>query len=757
MKNLKLRKMTAFASALILAASCSMTNVFAKENAKDVKADINEEIYASILKNDSTYDRCDKNKDGVISDEELQNLDYITLDGTIIKNLTSLEELNKLPALNQVIIKDWKDFDISLLKGLQNVRNLSLHNSTLAECSEIIDNIYCIEVRDTKEFDLSRLKPFSDLTVLWVLDTNLTNISALEELELKYLLKGINVDNTEMSKYIKCSDYEIPEGFLCPVTVRPAGSMKGKFTVTDPEVVKFTDNSAKEFTGSADETLENYIFAEKTGETEYQYSDQDGNLICTGNIKVIENKPVDEPLDAENKRSVRIISDTFLAKNRTAYNWAYLLFDDGNLYTYNKDGRGELTFVDENVSNIQNRYSYSVVLYKDGTLKINGHNVTEKYKVVTASDNLEFILCSDGVIRRITRFLIGSDGEFIALENFKGYSPEITKTGDYSLMLEDIADNIKSTRPCPSSPYLVQTKEGKTALIYFEDEDNDGKIEYKLFDLDLNINPVSCVNVTYPSAAGTEWSASSETFYITDDKNDLYMIKFSETESSEGKIKSTESSLIASDVTGCGYLYRRGEGTDQEADIAYTDKDGKAYSCTDQGKEIKAENGFDLFSIKQSDYGKRDTQYSLTSSKTAQGTKVLSGEFISTYTGVSLRTADGTENFSCIDRFASFTHVKESTGTFFDGSDYTILITREDNTLWKYSIESGTFTRIDNDLPAAKQSGPKYGAADLVTMMRYLCGIDDGIDTSWMDINGDGVVNVLDFIRMKKEILRSFQ
>ena len=49
MKNLKLRKMTAFASALILAASCSMTNVFAEENAKDVKADINEEIYASIL------------------------------------------------------------------------------------------------------------------------------------------------------------------------------------------------------------------------------------------------------------------------------------------------------------------------------------------------------------------------------------------------------------------------------------------------------------------------------------------------------------------------------------------------------------------------------------------------------------------------------------------------------------------------------------------------------------------------------------
>ena len=39
-------------------------------------------------------------------------------------------------------------------------------------------------------------------------------------------------------------------------------------------------------------------------------------------------------------------------------------------------------------------------------------------------------------------------------------------------------------------------------------------------------------------------------------------------------------------------------------------------------------------------------------------------------------------------------------------------------------------------------------------MMRYLCGIDENAD--WMDFNDDGVINVLDFIRMKKEMLKNF-
>ncbi|MBP0961331.1 MAG: hypothetical protein J5864_04235, partial [Oscillospiraceae bacterium] len=89
---------------------------------------------------------------------------------------------------------------------------------------------------------------------------------------------------------------------------------------------------------------------------------------------------------------------------------------------------------------------------------------------------------------------------------------------------------------------------------------------------------------------------------------------------------------------------------------------------------------------------------------------------------------------------------------FFDGKDLCVLVAREDNTLWKYCIEGNTFTRIDPNLKAV--SPKKYTAKDIVSMMRFLCGIDEVSD--WMDTNSDGVVNVLDFIRMKKDILQNF-
>ena len=98
------------------------------------------------------------------------------------------------------------------------------------------------------------------------------------------------------------------------------------------------------------------------------------------------------------------------------------------------------------------------------------------------------------------------------------------------------------------------------------------------------------------------------------------------------------------------------------------------------------------------------------------------------------------------------THVKDTIGIFSDGKDYNILVTREDNTLWKYSIIANTFTRIDTEMKAA--SPKKYRAADIVSMMRFLCGMDDDTDNSWMDISGNGEVNIMDLVLLKKAILK---
>ena len=724
----ELRKVTAFASAVILASQC-MSFIGAEET-KVQKADINDMIAESILKHDKLFDR---NKDGVISDEELKEVFTVTLDGSIIKEISSLKDLTKMPELSHINIVNWKNFDPVLLCDVVNVHHIELTDSTFAECSEKVDHINHIDIFNTEDFDLNTLKPFSGLLSVSTSGTTVKNLDALKELDLKRLYIDEKIDSAEVVKYIRTSDYELPVGFLSPLAVRPAGAIKGKFTVTDPETVKFTNYSADTFTDEADEDYYNFIYSEKTGETEYQYSDKDGNQIGKGKIKVIENKPVDEPLDTENKRTVRIITDESSDQRGVHERWAYLLFDDGIMYTYNKEGKGELTPVDENVSDISNdSYGNQIVLYKDGTLKINGDNITENFKVVTASEYMTNFLCSDGIIRTVSGVAGG------------GYK------------VNKIMSNVKAM--CPSNPDLIQTKDGKTALMY--SDKTDGENEYSLFELNLNINPVSCVEAQSVVTNGGGFLFRGGTFYVTDDKNDLYMIKAEAKTSSKEITKSVGRALIASDVTGCGYLYRRGEGTNQKADIAYTDKEGKAYSCTNQGEEIKAENGFDLFDNKQYDYETRDTRYLFTENTTAAGTTVVNDDSV---LGISLRTDDGTENFTCLDRFASFTHVKESTGTFFDGSDYTILITREDNTLWKYSIEAGTFTRIDkelrkaDDVPTPPYVVPKekFGAKDLVSMMQYIFGAENAVKEDWMDLNGNGEVNVIDFMLLKKEILNN--
>ncbi|MBP1592783.1 MAG: hypothetical protein ILP22_12185, partial [Oscillospiraceae bacterium] len=228
----ELKKMTAFASAVILASQC-MTIIGAEET-KAEKADISEQLHASMIKNDSLYD---KNKDGVISGDELKEVFNLTLDGSLLKELDSLKDLQKMPELQHIRITDWESFDPVLLLDIKNVHYIELINSSFAECSEKIDHIYDIDIFNTENFDLNSLKPFSSLLSVSTSGTTVKNLDALKELDLKRLYIDEKVDSAEVVKYIRTSDYELPEGFLCPLAVRPAGAIKGKFTVTDPETV----------------------------------------------------------------------------------------------------------------------------------------------------------------------------------------------------------------------------------------------------------------------------------------------------------------------------------------------------------------------------------------------------------------------------------------------------------------------------------------------------------------------------------------
>ena len=42
-------------------------------------------------------------------------------------------------------------------------------------------------------------------------------------------------------------------------------------------------------------------------------------------------------------------------------------------------------------------------------------------------------------------------------------------------------------------------------------------------------------------------------------------------------------------------------------------------------------------------------------------------------------------------------------------------------------------------------------------MMQYIFGEENAVQEKWMDFDGNGKVNIIDLLLLKKEILRSFQ
>ena len=391
----ELKKITAMVSAVLLASQCM--SFIGAEEAKAEKAAIDQGIYESILKSDPL---ADKNKDGVISEDELADIFSLTLDGSIIKELKSLKDLEKMPEVQHLKISNWKDFDVSLLKDLKGIPSLELLNVTLKKSDEKIPEINHITVYNTEEFDLDTLKAFTGLITLSLSGTTVKDLSAIEALDLKRLYIDEKIDGKEITKYIKNSDYEVPEGYLVPVAVRPAGAVKGEFISSDPETVQFTGFSTSELSDSIDEGYYNYFFAKKQGETEYTYKDKTGDFTLKGKIKIVADKPVDEPLLNESLAPLTLMTDDTSDQRGYHGRWLYFMTEDGSVYSYNKQGKGETDLCYTNVAKFKkDSYGNYLVLDKDGFLKINDEDVNTDYRIISSSENLNYFLCNDGVLR----------------------------------------------------------------------------------------------------------------------------------------------------------------------------------------------------------------------------------------------------------------------------------------------------------------------------------------------------------------------
>lgn len=729
MEKLNLRKMTAFSAALVLSTQSGICALNAEESDNTVEAVIRESLSDSYN---------DKDHDGFLSDEELSAVYSVTLDGSKLKDKTSFDFLKKLSSTCILNIQNWENFDYNIIKNIKEKPFTSIHfiSSTMKKTDEKFSDVINVSIKNTENFDLEALSSFTELRSLDVVDSTVKNLSVIEKLNLESLYSHSDgKTDEEFYKFLKFPDIEVPEGYRCRVDIKPHGFLNNR------GIISVKDNG---IAASNEEVIEDnlaYIHAVSEGKTEYEVKDKEGKLIGSGKVTVTPDKPFDEPLVSEKLPEFRIIEPNGYST------CVYILFEDGRLYSFNKEGKGELTKIDDNVADF---YEHSranniaqtgvqsprgstpsypkmyAVLYKDGVLKVDGKalNDPKDYTVLSFAERGGYCLCSDGRIRTL-RF---------------GISAEDTSRDVYGWSELKGLDDIKIK--AVSNYYyfdwfpICQLEDGRTVKLEFEKSSDN----INIIDLGLNITPVKFIaKIFYSDDPG----AHETTYYITDPDNNLYEVILPDGES-EPKTR-----LAAKNVKDLGYIYGKTQTTyDVNAYVAYLGEDNEYH---DPSGERKYEDynrytlGYDWIYT----YNPSIDFYSASLATTEKGTVINDNRSVELF---SKNDINCTEKFSCLGNYASMTHVKDTIGAFFDGKDLCILITREDNTLWKYCIEGNTFTRIDPNLKAV--SPKKYTAIDIVSMMRFLCGIDEVSD--WMDINCDGVVNVLDFIRMKKEMLKNF-
>lgn len=63
-------------------------------------------------------------------------------------------------------------------------------------------------------------------------------------------------------------------------------------------------------------------------------------------------------------------------------------------------------------------------------------------------------------------------------------------------------------------------------------------------------------------------------------------------------------------------------------------------------------------------------------------------------------------------------------------------------------------TKSETETPVSEKE--KYQTADIVSVMQYIFGMENASKESWMDLDGNGTINVIDLVIIKKEILKNF-
>lgn len=281
-------------------------------------ADLPESVYQQLVKDSSL----DKNKDGVLSEEEYCNARNIFID---ISDVDSIDWLSRLKQPDYISLSKGSISDLSPLKNLKTLRVLSL----------------------------------KDLP-------NVTDISFIKEMNLhSFSLSGMEqITEEQKSDILKFHDADIFVGYSGIIGVTPMNMSDFRnfsIEIADTSIADFDRDNASHSSAVC-------VCGKKAGETEYVLKLDDEELY-RGTIRVSKTKPVILP-------SEEMISQPIV--RFSAYNDTPLILKDNTLY---KLENGSKVLIDKGVSDYEIGNSYDgngksvrleTTLYNNGTINING-------------------------------------------------------------------------------------------------------------------------------------------------------------------------------------------------------------------------------------------------------------------------------------------------------------------------------------------------------------------------------------------------
>ena len=324
-----MKKTIAFLSALAVILSPNAVTAFADDT--PTPANVDESVYAQLLKNKW---ECDKNSDGIITDEELAQSTSLSLDLTDIS-------------------------DLSWLTRMPDCRYLSFDNGSIT--------------------DFSVLKELPALKTLHMSNVPITDISFMEDLDLEscWFYQMDQITPEQKMEVLRFSSPEFWAGTSERIVCYPRGFVDYQLSIADKNTAVFLDGATS--TIYSDER----IYGVAAGKTTFTVS-LDGKDYYTGDITVKETPGAYDPgLHNTGIETFEVGQSKYYNPDPETGNSGLVTLVNGTLYSV----RGsELKTVETDVADYEYVYarSYSksynyadMVLKTDGTLLVNGQPITD--------------------------------------------------------------------------------------------------------------------------------------------------------------------------------------------------------------------------------------------------------------------------------------------------------------------------------------------------------------------------------------------